>query len=113
MWCLLALISVKLSARLWRIFWTLVFGDETCSRHAIHAPRECAARQPNFHFQLPETEGSLRRALQLQEHVVCLPLRAPANRRRRVVKLMWESPWMKAVWITPSDSAAASRSRAC
>jgi hypothetical protein len=53
-----------------RILWTLVFGNETYAHHAIHAPRECTAREHNFPFQLAETEGSPRRALQLQEHIV-------------------------------------------
>jgi len=53
-----------------RVFWTLVFGNETCGRHAIHAARECTAREHNLPLQLAKTEASPRRPLQLQEHIV-------------------------------------------
>ena len=35
------------------------------------------------------------------------PFRTPANSRRRVGKLMFDNPWMKARWITPSELGGA------
>src|SRR5262249_26097362 len=53
-----------------RVFWTLVFSNETCGHHAIDASRERAAREHNFPVELPETKGSPGCASQLQKHIV-------------------------------------------